>query len=418
MSVKYKSDLLRTLEQRGFIYQVTHWDSLDEAFARQSVVSYCGFDATAESLHVGNLLALMVARWMQEYGHKPILLVGGGTSKIGDPSWRDKSRPLLTDDVLEKNINGIQRNFRQFLNFESRSGALMVNNADWLDDLLYIPFLREIGVHFSVNRMLALEHVSSRLEKEEPLSFIEFNYLLLQSYDFLKLYKDHGCVVQFGGSDQWGNIVSGVDLVRRYEKAQVFGFTMPLTTLKDGTKMGKTAQGAVFMDAALCAPYAYWQFWRNVDDDDVIRFLKLYTLVPMEDIQRLTQADAVNEAKIVLADEATLLVHGEDCLNGIHAMINGVFFDQAPEVLDLNMPHWVISEDQFSKGITMVDILEYLNFVESRSEARRKILEGAVRIGNQVWKEHSQSLTKVDIPQGWSFIRCGRKYQGWIKYEN
>ncbi|GAJ46114.1 tyrosine--tRNA ligase [Holospora elegans E1] len=415
MSFQYKSDLLHTLQQRGFIYQSTHPELLDSAFSSGSVLSYCGFDATAESLHVGNLVALMVARWMQEYGHRPILLLGGGTSKIGDPSWRDTSRPLLTNERIEKNIKGIQRNLRQFLSFDTPCGAYMVNNADWLDNLLYIPFLRDIGIHFSVNRMLSLEHVSSRLEKEEPLSFIEFNYLLLQSYDFLKLYQEYGCTVQFGGSDQWGNIVSGVDLVRRYAKAQVFGLTMPLTTLKDGKKMGKSAQGAIFVDASLCSPYSYWQFWRNVDDEDVIRFLKLYTLVSLEEIQSFSEKDAVNEAKILLADKATALVHGNECLKGIHSMIDGVFHDKSPDTLDLNMPHWNIPADCFSKGVTMVDILERLEFVESRSEARRKISEGAVKIGNQVWGDYGQVLTEKDIPQGWGFVRCGKKYQGWIK---
>ena len=417
MNFHYKSDVLHTLQNRGFIYQSTHAELMDKAFYSGSVVSYCGFDATAKSLHVGNLMALMLARWMQFYGHKPILLMGGGTSKIGDPSWRDTSRPLLTDQEIQENIQGIQCNVRQLLRCEGAEGACFVNNADWLDQLLYIPFLRDIGIHFSVNRMLNLEHVSSRLEKEEPLSFIEFNYLLLQSYDFLKLYQDYGCSVQFGGSDQWGNIVSGVDLVRRYTKGQVFGFTIPLVTLKDGKKMGKTAQGAIWMDPELCSPYAYWQFWRNVDDEDVIRLLKLYTMVSLEDIQRLESEKAVNEAKILLADEATSLIHGQQCIEGIHAMVQGIFYAKTPEVLDKNMPHWIITELEFSQGITMVEILERLNFVPSRSHGRRKIDEGAVKIDHQIWKNAFEILKSSDIPKGWAFICCGKKYQGWIQLE-
>ena len=417
MNFQYKSDVLHTLQNRGFIYQSTHAELIDKAFSSGSVVSYCGFDATAKSLHVGNLMTLMVARWMQLYGHKPILLMGGGTSKIGDPSWRDTSRPLLTDGEIEHNIQGIQRNVRQLLMCDGPESARFVNNADWLDQLLYIPFLRDIGIHFSVNRMLSLDHVSSRLEKEEPLSFIEFNYLLLQSYDFLKLYQEYGCTVQFGGSDQWGNIVSGVDLVRRYAKAQVFGLTIPLTTLKDGKKMGKTAQGAIWMDAALCSPYAYWQFWRNVDDGDVVRLLKLYTLVPLEEIQRLESENAANEAKVLLADEATSLIHGHQCLEGIHAMVQGVFHSKPPEVLDKNMPHWIIPALQFSQGITMVEVLEHLNFITSRSHGRRKIDEGAVKIDHKIWKEASQILKPSDIPKGWAFICCGKKHQGWVQLE-
>ncbi|PPE03676.1 Tyrosine--tRNA ligase [Holospora curviuscula] len=417
MEFQYKSDVLNTLQRRGFIYQVTHPESLDAAFYSSSVVSYCGFDATAKSLHVGNLLALMVARWMQYYGHTPILLMGGGTSKIGDPSWRDTSRPLLKDKEIEENIYGIQRNVRQLLKFDGPQAARCVNNGDWLDQLLYIPFLRDIGIHFSVNRMLGLEHVASRLEKEEPLSFIEFNYLLLQSYDFLKLYQEYGCTVQFGGSDQWGNIVSGVDLVRRYAKAQVFGLTLPLTTLRDGKKMGKTAQGAIWMDASLYTPYAYWQFWRNVEDEDVMRFLKLYTLISLEDIQYLQSEKGINEAKILLADEATSLIHGRQCLEGIHAMVQGVFHAQAPEILDHNMPHWIIPPQRFTQGLTMVEILEHLNFVTSRSEARRKIFQGAVKMDQKVWEDSSQILTTSDMPRNWAFIRCGKKHQGWIKLD-
>lgn len=327
MNFQYKSDLLVTLQQRGFLYQLTHPQALDDAFRLGKVTAYCGFDATASSLHVGNLLALMVSRWMQALGHNPILLLGGGTSKVGDPSWRDSARSLLTDEIIQSNIQGIKGNLCQLLSFEGENSARLVNNADWLDALQYIAFLREIGVHFSVNRMLSLEHVSSRLEKDEPLSFIEFNYLLMQSYDFLKLYQEYGCTLQWGGSDQWGNIVSGVDLVRRHVQGQVFGLTMPLTTLKDGSKMGKTAQGAVWMNADLLSPYAYWQFWRNVDDGDVVRFLKLYTMVDMDDIQRFSQAEgeALNEAKTLLADRATELIHGAACLEGIHRMVQGIF---------------------------------------------------------------------------------------------
>lgn len=417
MNFHYKSDLLVILQERGFLYQITHPQALDDAFRLGKVTAYCGFDATASSLHVGNLLALMVARWMQALGHKPILLLGGGTSKVGDPSWRDSTRPLLTDDIIQSNIQGIQSNLRQLLHFEGENPARLVNNADWLDALHYISFLREIGVHFSVNRMLSLEHVASRLEKDEPLSFIEFNYLLMQSYDFLKLYQDYGCTLQWGGSDQWGNIVSGVDLVRRYAQGQVFGLTMPLTTLKDGSKMGKTAQGAVWMNAELLSPYAYWQFWRNVDDVDVVRFLKLYTMVELSEIQRFSDAagEALNEAKILLADCATALIHGSACLGGIHRMVQGVFAAGDVGDLDLSMPHWNILESEFLAGITMVDVLEKLEFVSSRSEARRKLAEGAVKLGQDVWREEVFNLSVQHLPEKWAFVRCGKKHQGWIR---
>ena len=417
MNFVYKSDLLATLEQRGFLYQLTHPEALDEALCGGKITAYCGFDATASSLHVGNLLALMVARWMQTLGHTPILLLGGGTSKIGDPSWRNRARPLLTDEVIQSNIEGIRGNLHQLLSFEGKNAAHLVNNADWLDELKYIPFLRDIGVHFSINRMLSLENISSRLEKEEPLSFIEFNYMLMQSYDFLKLYREYGCTLQWGGSDQWGNIVSGVDLVRRHDQAQVFGFTMPLTTLKDGSKMGKTAQGAVWMNGDLFSPYAYWQFWRNVDDADVVRFLKLYTMVDISEIERFLHVDGeeLNDGKILLADRATELIHGSACLEGIHRMVKGIFSADHVNVLDRGMPHWEIPESLFVAGITMVDVLEKLEFVSSRSEARRKLAEGAVKLGQDTWNQEKTPLSVQDMPEKWAFVRCGKKHQGWIR---
>src|SRR5215204_7196524 len=311
----YKSDFLRVLADRGFIHQVSEPEALDALAASSRVTAYIGFDCTAASLHVGSLLPIMMLHWMQQTGHRPIALMGGGTTRVGDPSGKDESRRILTDEMINQNLVGIRAIFAKFLKFEGAGGnAVMANNADWLNTLNYIDFLRDVGRHFSVNRMLSFDSVKMRLDRQQELSFLEFNYMILQAYDFVELNKRTGCVLQMGGSDQWGNIVSGIDLGRRMMNAQLFALTSPLITTSSGAKMGKTAAGAVWLDASMVSPYEYWQYWRNTEDGDVSRFLKLFTILPMSEISRLAalQGSEINEAKKVLATEATALVHGRE----------------------------------------------------------------------------------------------------------
>src|SRR6476619_1584665 len=311
----YTSSLLRLLDERGYIHNATDAAALDALAGKQTVTAYIGFDATAPSLHVGSLVQIMMLRRLQQAGHKPIVLMGGGTTKVGDPSGKDESRKLLTDEEIDANIAGIRKVFERFLTFgDGPSDAVMMNNADWLDGLAYIPFLREVGKHFTINRMLTFESVKMRLEREQPMTFLEFNYMILQAYDFLELSRRAGSRVQMGGSDQWGNIVNGIELGRRIDGTELFGVTTPLITTADGSKMGKTAQGAIWLDANLLSPYDYWQFWRNTADADVGRFLRLFTDLPLDEIaglERLPGAE-INEAKVVLATEATTWLHGRD----------------------------------------------------------------------------------------------------------
>ena len=309
----YKSDFLNILAERGFIHQVSEPDALDARALAGPITAYIGFDCTAASLHVGSLLPIMMLYWMQQTGHRPIALMGGGTTRVGDPSGKDESRRILTDEMIEQNLTGIRAIFAKFLKFEGAGGnAVMANNADWLNKLNYIDFLRDVGRHFSVNRMLSFDSVKLRLDRQQELSFLEFNYMMLQAYDFVELYKRTGCILQMGGSDQWGNIVNGIDLGRRMANAQLFALTSPLITTSSGAKMGKTAAGAVWLNADLMSPYDYWQYWRNTEDGDVARFLKLFTMLPLDEIAKLgaLKGQEINEAKKVLATEATALVHG------------------------------------------------------------------------------------------------------------
>src|SRR4051812_22740771 len=321
----YKSDFLQVLAERGFIHQVSDAAGLDAKAAAGAITAYVGFDATAPSLHIGNLLTIMMLRWLQKTGHRPIALMGGGTSKIGDPSGKDTSRTLLTADQIDANIASIRTVFSRFLDFGA--GAIMANNADWLDQLHYISFLRDVGRHFTINKMLTFDSVKLRLDREQPLTFLEFNYMILQAYDFLELSRRSGVRLQMGGSDQWGNIVNGMELTRRIDGTEVFGVTTPLITTADGAKMGKTAQGAVWLDAAFLSPYDYWQFWRNSADADVGRFLKLFTDLPLDDIARLEGLPGaeINEAKIVLATEATALLHGREAADAAQETARSTF---------------------------------------------------------------------------------------------
>jgi tyrosyl-tRNA synthetase len=378
---EYRSELLRLLDARGYIHQVTDAEGLDALASRQVVPSYIGFDATAPSLHVGNLVSIMMLRRLQQAGHKPIVVMGGGTTKIGDPSGKDEARKLLTHEDIQANIASIRRIFERFLAFDDGpTGAIMVDNADWLDSLDYIPFLRDVGPHFTINRMLTFDSVRLRLEREQPLTFLEFNYMILQAYDFLELSRRVACRLQLGGSDQWGNIVNGIELARRIDGTQLYGLTTPLITTADGGKMGKTASGAVWLNPDQLSPYDYWQFWRNTQDTDVGRFLRLFTDLPLEEIARLEALGGaeINEAKKVLADAATAMAHGEDSAREAAETARKTFEEGASGEA---LPTFSVGAD----AISLADALVSLGLCPSKNEARRLIAQGGARIdGNRI----------------------------------
>jgi tyrosyl-tRNA synthetase len=384
---------MRLLEERGYIHQVTDPAALDALAEKQVVPGYIGFDATASSLHVGSLVQIMMLRRMQQAGHKPIVVMGGGTTKVGDPSGKDESRKLLTSDQIDANIASIRRCFERFLTFgDGPADAIMVNNADWLDRLEYIPFLRDVGRHFTINRMLTFDSVRLRLDREQPLTFLEFNYMILQAYDFLELARRVGCRLQLGGSDQWGNIVNGIELTRRIEGVELFGVTTPLITTADGAKMGKTAQGAVWLDADLLSPYDYWQFWRNTQDADVGKFLKLFTDLSLEDIGKLEKLEGaeINQAKIVLATEATALLHGREAAETARQTAETTF---AGGGMGEDLPTLSLGE-----GMNIAHALTALGFTPSNKEAKRKIAEGAVRLDDVTVNDPGLLLTPTDEP--------------------
>ena len=376
----YQSDLLRLLDTRGYIHQLTDAEGLDALAKSQVVPGYIGFDPTAPSLHVGSLVQIMMLRRMQQAGHKPIVLMGGGTGKIGDPSFKDEARKLMTGDTIASNVASIKRVFEKFLTFgDGPTDAVMVDNADWLDALEYIPFLRDIGQHFSVNRMLSFDSVKTRLDREQSLSFLEFNYMILQAYDFLELSRRSACRLQMGGSDQWGNIVNGIELSRRVDGTQVFGLTSPLITTADGGKMGKTMNGAVWLNADALAPYDYWQFWRNTQDADVGRFMRLFTDLPLDEIARLEALEGaeINEAKKILARAATAMAHGEDAATAAAETARKTFEEGAS---DANLPTVSLGAD----GLSVVQATTAFGFATSNKEVRRKLTEGAIRVNGDV----------------------------------
>ena len=384
MTYHPKSDFMRVMMTRGFLADCTDYQALDEAFAKGVVPGYIGFDATAKSLHVGSLIQIMMLRWLQKCGGKPIVLMGGGTTKVGDPSFRADERPLLTNAQIDDNIAGIKRAFSPYVTFgEGASDAVMVNNAEWLDGLNYLGFLRDIGRHFSVNRMLSFESVKSRLDREQSLSFLEFNYMILQAYDFLELNRRYGCLVQMGGSDQWGNIVNGVDLTRRVIDHEVYGLTSPLLTTSDGKKMGKSQSGAVWLNGDMFAPYEFWQFWRNTTDADVGRFLKLYTELPIEECERLGALEGaeINAAKIRLANEVTTLLHGAAAAAAAEATAREVF--EKGGVGD-DLPRVSVSVNEVSEGVTMAQLFVRAGLAASGKDAKRLILEGGARVNDEV----------------------------------
>ncbi|NNC59373.1 MAG: tyrosine--tRNA ligase [Erythrobacter sp.] len=376
---EYKSDLLRVLDERGYIHQATDAEGLDALAARQVVPGYIGFDATAPSLHIGSLVQIMMLRRMQQAGHKPIVLMGGGTTRIGDPSGRDESRKMLTDEAIEANIAGIRKVFEKLLNFgDGPTDAVMVNNHDWLGQLGYIELLQEVGTHFTVNRMLSFDSVRLRLERERPMTFLEFNYMILQGYDFRHLAKEMDVRLQMGGSDQWGNIVNGVELGRRMDGASLFGLTTPLLTTADGAKMGKTAAGAVWLNEDQLPAYDFWQYWRNVDDRDVGRFLRLFTDLPLDEIARLEtlEGSQINEAKTILANEVTALVRGREAAQSAEATASQTF---AGGGAGEDLPTLSLGAD----GMTLPAALSAIGFTQSNGEAKRKIAEGAVRLDGE-----------------------------------
>ncbi|MCC0016312.1 MAG: tyrosine--tRNA ligase [Rhodobiaceae bacterium] len=390
----YRSDFLTVLQERGFIHQASEPEALDDAFVNGTVTAYVGYDATASSLHVGSLVSIMMLRWMQKCGHRPIVLMGGGTTRVGDPSGRDESRRLLDDAAIQANIDGIKRIFSEFVTFGGNGNdALMVDNSEWLLGLNYIDFLRDVGRHFSVNRMLSFESVKQRLDREQPLSFLEFNYMILQAYDFVELYRRYGCTLQMGGSDQWGNIVNGIDLGRRMEEAQLFALTCPLLTTASGAKMGKTASGAVWLNAGQLSPYDYWQYWRNTEDADVERFLKLFTELPLDEIARLGALDGaeINEAKKILANEATAMAHGRAAAQQAAETARKTFEEGA---IAESLPTIVADLDA---GIGLLTANVQAGFAASNSEARRAVVSGAVRVNGIAVSDATMVLDRSHV---------------------
>ncbi len=384
MTYHPKSDFMHVMIARGFLADCTDYQALDETFARGVVPGYIGFDATAKSLHVGSLIQIMMLRWLQNCGGRPIVLMGGGTTKVGDPSFRAEERPLLTNAQIDDNIAGIKRAFAPYVTFgDGATDAVMVNNAEWLDDLNYLTFLRDIGRHFSVNRMLSFDSVKSRLDREQSLSFLEFNYMILQAYDFLELNRRYGCAVQMGGSDQWGNIVNGVDLTRRVIGAEVFGLTSHLLTTSDGRKMGKSQNGAVWLNADMTPPYEFWQYWRNTTDADVGRFLKLYTELPLEECDRLgaLAGSEINGAKVVLANAITTLLHGPAAAAAAEATAREVF--EHGGVGD-DLPTVRIAASELGDGVGIVQLFVRAGLSASGKDAKRLIQDGGARVNDEV----------------------------------
>jgi tyrosyl-tRNA synthetase len=408
------SEFLRVLSERGYIHQQTDAAGLDQRALSSIVTAYIGFDATADSLHVGSLVQIMLLRRLQQTGHRPIVLMGGGTTKVGDPSGRDETRQLLTDEQINSNIAGIREIFGHFLRFdESPTGAIMVNNDDWLSTLQYIPFLRDIGRHFSINRMLTMDSVKLRLEREQPLTFLEFNYMILQGYDFVELNKRYDCTLQMGGSDQWGNILQGVELGRRVREQQLFGLTSPLITTSSGAKMGKTAAGAVWLSNKHLPAYAYWQYWRNTEDGDVGRFLRMFTDLAVPDIVRLEQLQGaeINEAKKILATETTRLCHGDAAAREATATAARAFTGTAAD----GLPTMMLGS---GAQLSVLDAVVALGMAASKSEARRLIDQGGVKLNDKPVQSATATITSADLDVGGTArLTVGKKRHALIKRE-
>ncbi len=405
-----QSLFLNALSERGFVHQCTNPAALDKALLAGPVAAYIGFDATADSLHTGHLLPIMALRWLQRCGHKPIVLIGGGTSLIGDPSFRDASRPLLTTDEIAANIDGLQRVFSRYFRFgDGPSDAVMVNNADWLDPLRYLPFLRDFGTHFNVNRMLTFDSVRQRLAREQPLTLLEFNYMVLQAFDFLELSRRHGCLLQMGGSDQWGNIVSGVEVGRRVDGRQLFGLTTPLLTTSSGAKMGKTGSGAVWLNANRLSPYEFWQFWRSTQDDDVARFLRLFTELSLDEVERLDRlrGSELNEAKQILATEVTRLAHGDEAATAAARTAHRTFVEGQSAAEGL--PRTIVEMTDLDVGMSLAALLHQTGLTASRSEGRRLIKGGGARLNGATITDEGAVVTPADLINGSLKLAAGRK---------
>ena len=384
MNYHPKSDFMRVMFERGFVADCTDYQALDEALLKGVVPAYIGYDATAPSLHVGHLMNIMVLRWLQKTGHKPITLMGGGTTKVGDPSFRSEERPLLTPEAIDRNIGGLKQVFARYLAYgEGKTDAIMLNNAEWLDGLNYLDFLRDIGRHFSVNRMLSFESVKSRLDREQSLSFLEFNYMILQAYDFLEIHRRYGCLLQMGGSDQWGNIINGIDLTRRVIDQEIFGLTTPLLTTSDGRKMGKSASGAVWLNGDMLSPYEFWQFWRNTTDADVGRFLKIFTELPVEECDRLGAlgGSEINQAKIQLANLATGLLHGAEAAAAAEATAREVF--EKGGIGD-DLPTVTLEAGELAEGVGIVQLFVKAGLAASGKDAKRLIAEGGAKVNDEI----------------------------------
>jgi tyrosyl-tRNA synthetase len=405
----FKSEFLQTLQARGYIHQITHPDELDAAAAGGIVTAYIGFDATAPSLHVGSLIQIMMLRRLQQAGHKPIVLMGGGTTKVGDPTGKDESRKLLSDADIAANIAGIKSVFAKFLTFgDGPTDAIMVDNDEWLSKFGYVQFLRDYGVHFTVNRMLAFDSVKLRLEREQPMTFLEFNYMLMQATDFLELNRKYNCVLQMGGSDQWGNILNGVELTRRVDHKAAYGLTTPLLATASGAKMGKTMSGAVWLNAEQLSPYDYWQFWRNTEDADVGRFLKLFTDLPLEEIARLEALPGaqINDAKKVLADEATRMAHGEDAAKTARDAAEKAF-EQG--VTSADLPTFEVPAADLKAGIVLANLFADAGLAASRGEARRLAQGGGVKLNDKAEADANRVVTEADLIDGVVKLAAGKK---------
>ena len=395
--LKFRSDFLRVLQERGFIHQVTDAGALDAKAASGRIVAYIGFDATAPSLHAGSLVQIMMLHWLQQTGHKPIVLMGGGTTKVGDPSGKDAARQMLTDDAIRANMEGIKRAFSPFLTFgDGPTDAVMIDNDDWLSQYGYIEFLREFGPHFTINRMLTFDSVRTRLEREQPLSFLEFNYMLMQAVDFLELYRREGCTLQIGGSDQWGNIVNGTDIIRRKAEAEAYGLTTPLLTTSSGAKMGKTAAGAVWLNPDMLSPYDYWQYWRNTEDADVGRFLRLFTTLSIDEIVRLEKLPGaeINEAKKVLADEATMMLHGREAASHAREAAEGAF---ERGTLSDDLPTFEIARASLDEGVQIARLAADAGLAGSGGEARRLAQGGGLRLNDEAITDGGHLVTAKDL---------------------
>ncbi|MDO8422568.1 MAG: tyrosine--tRNA ligase [Parvibaculum sp.] len=406
---EFKSEFLRTISARGFIHQCSDAEALDAYAAKETVTAYIGFDCTGPSLHVGHLMGIMMLRRLQQAGHKPIVLMGGGTTKVGDPSGKDEARQMLTDEIIAANMASIKTAFDAFLTFgDGPTDAIMVNNAEWLDKIEYIPFLRDYGRHFSVNRMLSFDSVKMRLEREQPLSFLEFNYMILQAYDFVELNKRYGCKLQMGGSDQWGNIINGIELGRRAASMELYGATCPLITTSSGAKMGKTASGAVWLNADMRAPFDYWQFWRNTEDADVGRFLKLFTELPLDEIARLEKLEGaeLNDAKKVLATEATAMLHGREEADRAAGAAKAAFEEGASSA---DLPTVEIDGVLIDAGLGVLNAFVTAGLCASTSEVRRQIKGGALRVNDVLVSDDKMVLTREAVIDGVVKLSMGKK---------